>query len=635
MKVYFLEFTYIIYPETNPKKFMRIFNNRFKLLQNRIEDMKYIILGLLDLLSILSVFLFCQFYMFGAVQVDLKIIIVAFVFGALALRKLQIYKYIVSESDLTFLFFRMTGGILFINLILVQGIDNGIPVFLSATPMASMLLIFYREIANKRFRNSTEKREKIAVYGAGEAGSMLAASLSKSKRYDISFFIDDNVSLVGRAVRQIPVTSIKALRENLSKFDVNQIVIAMPSLSQQERKHILNRLALYSVSITTLPPLEDIVLDKRNLESFTDVSIEDLLGRAAVKPDRFLLGKVVKDGVILVTGAGGSIGGEICKQLVKLNPKKIVLLDTSELGLYQIERELSKYSLCCDLVMQIGSICDSDLLEVLYRDHPITVIFHAAAYKHVPMMERNIAQAVKNNVFGTLNLVRFAERFHINRFVLVSTDKAVRPTNVMGATKRFCEMILQARASMAEPMKDPIYSMVRFGNVLGSSGSVVPLFREQIDLGGPITLTSPEITRYFMSLSEAAELVIQSASLANSGDLFVLDMGEPIRILELAKAMIRLSGRTIKDGQHPNGDIEIQITGLRPGEKLYEELLIGDNVIPTSHRKILRAKEEFLDWEHLKVILDQLLVAQEANDQEAMLEILSSHIQGFGTRVVR
>ena len=250
-------------------------------------------------------------------------------------------------------------------------------------------------------------------------------------------------------------------------------------------------------------------------------------------------------------------------------------------------------------------------------------------------VQKSVIKAVKNNIFGTLSLVRFAEKFNIDRFVLISTDKAVRPTNVMGATKRFCEMILQARAAVAEPMKDPIYSMVRFGNVLGSSGSVVPLFREQIDLGGPITLTSSEITRYFMSISEAAELVIQSASLANSGDLFVLDMGEPIKILELAKAMIRLSGRTIKDRQHPNGDIEIQITGLRPGEKLYEELLIGDNVIRSSHGKIMRAKEEFLDWKHLEAILNQLLVAQEENDKEAMLEIFSSHIQGFGTRVVR
>lgn len=594
--------------------------------------MKYIILNLLDLLSILSVFLFCQSFMFGSVQIDLKIALVASVIGALALRRLQVYKYILSESDLTFLFFRMTVGVFIINLILVQGVDNSIPLFLSATPMASMLLIFYRAIANKRFNSSAKKREKIAVYGAGEAGSMLAASLSNSKRYEVSFFIDDDNLLIGRAVRQIPVTSIDALRENLSKFSVDKIVIAMPSLGQQKRKHVLKRLAQYSVSITTLPTLDDIILDKGKLETFTEVSIEDLLGRDTVEPDRFLLGKVVKDEVILVTGAGGSIGGEICKQLVQLSPKKIVLLDTSELGLYQIERELSNYSVCCDLVFQIGNICDGALLKVLYQDHPITVVFHAAAYKHVPLMELNIAQAVKNNVFGTLNLVRFAEKFDTKRFVLVSTDKAVRPTNVMGATKRLCEMILQARAAMSEPEKGPIYSMVRFGNVLGSSGSVVPLFREQIDSGGPITLTSSEITRYFMSISEAAELVIQSASLANSGDLFVLDMGEPVKIMELAKAMVRLSGRTIKDSQHPYGDIEIQITGLRPGEKLYEELLIGDNVTPTSHKKIMRAKEEFLNWDYLEITLNQLSVAQEENDYGVILEILSNHIQGFALK---
>jgi len=608
---------------------------KFKSLKLRIDDFKYITLTLLDILGILSVFLFCQFYMFGTVQIDLTIILVASMSGVLVLRQLHIYKYIVSETDLTFLFFRMTIGILLINLILVQSIDNGVPVFLSATPMAAMLLTFYRGIANKRFNRFIRGQEKIAVYGAGAAGSMLAAALSNSKRYDVAFFIDDDELLVGRSLRRIPVTSITDLVENLSKFNVNQIVIAIPSLSRQEKKLILERISRYSVSITTLPPLEDIVLGKRDIESFTDVSIDDLLGRDAVEPDHHLLGKVVKDEVILVTGAGGSIGGEICKQLVKLNPKVIVLLDISEFGLYQIERELSKYSLSCDLVMQIGSVCDNELLEILYQDHPITVIFHAAAYKHVPLMERNIVQAVKNNVFGTLNIVRFAEKFNIARFVLISTDKAVRPTNVMGATKRFCEMILQARAAMAEPMKDPIYSMVRFGNVLGSSGSVVPLFREQIDLGGPITLTSLEITRYFMSISEAAELVIQSASLAKGGDLFVLDMGEPIKILELAKAMIRLSGRTIKDSQNPNGDIEIQITGLRPGEKLYEELLIGDNVIPSSHGKIMQAKEEFLDWEHLEATLNQLLVAQEENDQEAMLKIFSTHIQGFGTRAVR
>jgi len=607
---------------------------KFKNLETRIDDVKYIILTLLDMLGILFVFMFCQFYIFNTVQIDWGSLLVASAVGVLVFRKLQIYKYIVSEADLTFLFFRMTVGISLINLILVQSIDNGVPVFLSATPMAAMLLIFYRGIANRRFQGSMKARKKIAVYGAGKAGSMLAATLSSSKKHEISFFVDDNESIIGRAVRQIPVTSISALRENISKFDVNQIVIAIPSLSSQEKNSILKKLSRYSLSITMLPPLEDILLGKRDIESFTDVSIDDLLGRDVVAPDNILLGKVVKGQVILVTGAGGSIGGEICKQLAKLQPKKIVLLDTSETGLYQIERELNKSFLSCEIVLQIGSVCDGNLLEVLNRDHPITIIFHAAAYKHVPLVESNIVQAVKNNIFGTLNLVRFAEKFHINRFVLISTDKAVRPTNVMGATKRFCELILQSKAALSDPMDDVVYSMVRFGNVLGSSGSVVPLFREQIDLGGPVTLTSKDITRYFMSISEAAELVIQSASLADNGDLFVLDMGEPIKILELAEAMIRLSGRTIKDSQYPDGDIEIQITGLRPGEKLHEELLIGGDVMPSSHSKIMRAKEAFVEWKDLEVILDKLVAAHEGNDQEAILEIFSSHIEGFDHRVI-
>ena len=591
--------------------------------------MKYFTLALLDVLGISLTFIFCQFCLFGTVQINWIDTVLASTVGFLSLRHLQVYSDIVSSANLVSMLYRITAGTVLANLILSHSVGNGIAVFISAAPLSSMLLIFYRTLGNNRFKNSKIASKKIAVYGAGTAGTMLVAALSKSKIYEVSFFIDDDQRAIGRSLQQIPIVSIDDVQSNILKFGVNEIAIAIPSLSPERKSQIIKDLSRYPIGITTVPPLEDIVLGKKAVQSFSAFTMDDLLGRAAVAPDNDLLGKVVDEEVILVTGSGGSIGGELCLQLAKLKPKKIVLLDISEYGLYQIERKLLNYLNPCEITLQLGNVCDATLLEVLQREHRISVIFHAAAYKHVPLVEKNIIQAVQNNIFGTLNLIQFAEKYHIKRFVLISTDKAVRPTNVMGATKRFCELILQARADFNGANGKTTYSMVRFGNVLGSSGSVVPLFHEQIQSGGPLTLTSREITRYFMSISEAAELVIQSASLANNGDLFVLDMGKPIKIFDLALSMIRLAGKTVRDRNNLLGDIDIEITGLRPGEKLYEELLIGSNVTSTSHHKIMRAKEAFIKWKDIEIVLKDLSDALGENDEANILKILSDNIEGF------
>jgi FlaA1/EpsC-like NDP-sugar epimerase len=409
---------------------------------------------------------------------------------------------------------------------------------------------------------------------------------------------------------------------------VSDVLLAMPSINRSRRNEILMKISQAKVAVRTLPSVNELAQGKVQTSDLRELDIDDLLGRDAVPPDQVLLAKNIKNKVVLITGAGGSIGSELCRQILDVGPKKLLLVELSEFALYQIHGELSARAQDkgVELIPLLASVQDSRRVNELMGAWRPDTVYHAAAYKHVPLVEHNPAEGLKNNVLGTLTVAKAAAACAVTSFVLISTDKAVRPTNVMGASKRLAEMVLQAMAAGQSATK---FSMVRFGNVLGSSGSVVPKFRQQIKDGGPITLTHANITRYFMTIPEAAQLVIQAGSMAEGGEVFVLDMGEPVKIIDLAKSMIELTGLTLKEASNPEGDIEIEITGLRPGEKLYEELLIGDDPKQTSHPRIMKANERFLDWSSLERRLDVLSQALAKNDVEQMLVVLQDLVTGY------
>lgn len=451
------------------------------------------------------------------------------------------------------------------------------------------------------------------IYGAGNAGRQLASAMVNSHQIRVVGFLDDDDRLYGHVLNGLPIHNPADLAEILFEIPVTDVLLALPSVPPRRRNEILNSLKPYKLAVRTLPRLGDIAIGKLSLSDVRDLDIDDLLGREPVMPNHILLAKNVFNKVVLVTGAGGSIGSELCRQILAVKPAKLLLIELSEFALYSIYQELEEKLAGKNIVLVplLASVQDGDRMgEIMSTWHPDTV-YHAAAYKHVPLVEHNSAEGIKNNVLGTLRTAQAAAMYGVTDFVLISTDKAVRPTNIMGASKRLAEMVLQALAATNFNTK---FTMVRFGNVLGSSGSVVPKFRKQIRDGGPITLTHPEITRYFMTIPEAAQLVIQAGAMAKGGDVFVLDMGQSVKIIDLAYRMVELSGLTIKDEQNLNGDIEIEITGLRPGEKLYEELLIGDNPKPTSHPRIMKAHEDFVPWSELKEKIDALQVALNIND---------------------
>ncbi len=475
-------------------------------------------------------------------------------------------------------------------------------------------------------------KEAVVIYGAGSSGMQLAAALNNGDQYLPVAFVDDSRALIGNAVNGIRVYSPGSIFELIESFSVRQILLAIPSASHAQRKEILNCLEHYPVHVRTVPDLFDMVSGKVGVDEIKDIDIEDLLGRDIVPPDPLLMGACIKENAVLVTGAGGSIGSELCRQIIKLEPAQIILYDNSEYGLYTIESELKESQQEIEngqdikIVALLGSVRNRMQVENAIRKFNVKTVYHVAAYKQVPMVEKNIIEGVQNNIYGTLVVAQVAEKFNVENFVLISTDKAVRPANIMGATKRFSEQILQSMSARGSNTK---FSMVRFGNVLGSSGSVVPLFRKQISQGGPITVTHSEVTRYFMTVQEAAQLVIQAGSMASGGDVFVLDMNEPVRINDLARKMIHLMGYVINDDKSPNGDIAIEYTGLRPGEKLYEELLIGESVTGTDHPKIMRAEEDFLSWPELEVLLERLEIACATLDPLLIREVLSDAIGGF------
>ena len=468
---------------------------------------------------------------------------------------------------------------------------------------------------------------KVLIYGAGNAGRQLAAAMANSHEMRVAGFLDDDDRLHGHMLNGLPIYSPKDLPSLVASAQISTVLLAIPSASRRRRNEMIEEMLRAHVQVRTLPSVSELAQGTVSTSDLRELDIDDLLGREPVAPNHILLGRTITDKVVLVTGAGGSIGRELCRQIVALSPRRLVLVEQSEFALYEIHQELmDKLAPRCELVPLLGSVRDREAMSaILGRCKPQT-LFHAAAYKHVPLVEHNVVEGLRNNTFGTLVTAQVAAEQGVGDFVLISTDKAVRPTNVMGASKRLAEMVLQA---MSANHTETRFSMVRFGNVLGSSGSVVPKFRRQILDGGPITLTHREMTRYFMTIPEAAQLVIQAGAMARGGDVFVLDMGQPVKILDLATRMVELSGLEIKDDDNPDGDIEIHVTGLRPGEKLYEELLIGDNAKPTSHPRIMKAHEEFLAWPVLTSRLEQLEAALMAHDMSAVEALLTELVSGY------
>ncbi|SMQ69088.1 NDP-sugar epimerase, includes UDP-GlcNAc-inverting 4,6-dehydratase FlaA1 and capsular polysaccharide biosynthesis protein EpsC [Altererythrobacter xiamenensis] len=478
-------------------------------------------------------------------------------------------------------------------------------------------------------RNSySGKIRRLLIYGAGDAGQQLASSVSKDPQLALVGYLDDDAKLIGHRLDGLPVYDPDPFEEVLKQTSATDVLLAMPGSPRQRRREIIAKLSTFDLAVKTLPPMREFVSGEVSLQDIRPVQIEDLLGREPVQPNELLLGRTIVGKTVLVTGAGGSIGSELCRQIIGIGATSLVLFEQNEYALFSIENELratlKEQEIPCSLHAFLGSVCDGRRLDTVFSRFQVDTVFHAAAYKHVPLIEDNPVEGARNNVLGTQAMVQASHKAGVNDFVLVSTDKAVRPTNVMGATKRAAEQVVQGFAALQCEMR---CSMVRFGNVLGSSGSVVPHFRKQIENGGPITLTHRDVVRYFMTIPEAANLVIQAAGLARGGEVFVLDMGEPIRIHDLAVTMIRLSGLKVLDANNPDGDIEIVEIGLRPGEKLYEELLIGENASPTKHQRIMMAQEGFMPHDELSKSISRLAETNASSEIVSLLQTIVPEFQ--------
>jgi FlaA1/EpsC-like NDP-sugar epimerase len=498
--------------------------------------------------------------------------------------------------------------------------------------LAFAYLLTSRVVARAVLQSGMKKpgrpRRRTLIYGAGSAGVELANAMALSLDYQAVCFVDDSPALRRRVVAGLTVYGPHELEAVTQRLEVEQIVVAVPSAAASERRALIGRMEAIGLPVKMLPGLSELVeAGHPTVADIRDIDVSDLLGRDAVPPNPALFSRNIRGKVVMVTGAAGSIGSELCRQILTQGPTRLVLLDHSEFGLYTIENDLQQLRGNARLVPVLGTVIDGDLVERVMREHGVQTVYHAAAYKHVPMVEANVRQGVLNNVFGTLAVAVAAARCKLETCVLVSTDKAVRPTNVMGASKRISELIFQASAVLEE--SSTVFSMVRFGNVLGSSGSVVPLFKRQIEGGGPITITHPDIIRYFMLIPEAAQLVIQAGAMAKGGEVYVLDMGEPVRIADLARTMLRLYGLTEKTPEQPNGDIELKFVGLRPGEKLYEELLIGDKTVPSIHPRIMCAMERSIEPMLLEKMLSALRKACDAGDEAAVLRQVRNLVPEF------
>lgn len=498
--------------------------------------------------------------------------------------------------------------------------------------LAGMLIggsrFLVRDFMQGNGRGKGNQHKAMAIYGAGDAGHQLSVMMANNPEVRPIAFIDDDPGLQGSNINGLPVVAPEKLQDLIEHQGLQRVLLALPNISHAQRKQILDRLEPYPVHVYTVPNIDEIVSGKARMDDIREVEIDDLLGRDPVKANQTLLHSCITDKVVMVTGAGGSIGSELCRQIIALQPKRLILLEASEFALYQIERELLTTGADTPPPLRalLGNVQDEQHMHFTLQHFGVQTIYHAAAYKHVPIVEHNIEQGLRNNILGTLAAARASIQAGVETFVLISTDKAVRPTNVMGASKRFAELILQA---LAQEQSHTRFCMVRFGNVLGSSGSVIPVFREQVQQGGPVTVTHPEIIRYFMTISEAAQLVIQAGSMGTGGDVFVLDMGKPVKITDLATKMIRLMGKTLKTDANPDGEITIEYTGLRPGEKLYEELLIGDNVSGTEHPMIMRAEESALAWQVIEQFLSQIEESAAQHDIAKLRTILMSAVSGY------
>ncbi|AZF04448.1 nucleoside-diphosphate sugar epimerase/dehydratase [Pseudomonas sp. R5-89-07] len=503
---------------------------------------------------------------------------------------------------------------------------------------------WFAAVQHVPFTSRDNGLSKVAIYGAGAAGNQLVAALRMGRVMRPVAFIDDDSSIADRVISGLQVFKPKHIQQMIEMTGAQEVLLAIPSSSRGRRREILGLLEGFPLHVRSVPGFMDLASGRVKVDDIQEVDIGDLLGRDAVPAQGELLEMCIKDQNVLVTGAGGSIGSELCRQILELRPTSLLLFEHSEYNLYcilsELEQRINRESLPVRLLPILGSVRDQEKLLDVMRTWHVNTVYHAAAYKHVPMVEHNIAEGVLNNVIGTLNTAQAALQVGVQNFVLISTDKAVRPTNVMGSTKRLAELTLQALSRESAPVlfndKNNIsrvnntrFTMVRFGNVLGSSGSVIPLFHKQIKSGGPLTVTHPKITRYFMTIPEAAQLVIQAGSMGLGGDVFVLDMGEPVKIIELAEKMIHLSGLSVRSEKNPHGDIAVEFTGLRPGEKLYEELLIGDNVVATQHPMIMSANEDFIAWDALKLKLSDLLSAVDEDDYNRVRQLLRDTVSGY------
>jgi FlaA1/EpsC-like NDP-sugar epimerase len=493
--------------------------------------------------------------------------------------------------------------------------------------MLSIIVIGGLRLIAQWIFSSENIKKNVIIYGAGSAGSQLSVALTQSDEFKVICFIDDSIVNQMHSIDGIEIYSPKFLEKIITQKNISEILIAIPSLSRIRRREIIKSLESYPVLVRSLPSVSELVRGELKIEDLRRVDIKDLLGRETVKPNNSLLKLKITDKVVLVTGAGGSIGSELSRQIIYLKPKKLILFEVSEPALYQIEQQLTEISdHNVEILGVLGSVRYYSKLESIFTQHSVQTVYHAAAYKHVPIVENNQSEGVLNNVIGTWRAAEAAIKAKVQTFVLVSTDKAVRPTNTMGATKRVSELVLQA---LSKNKHNTYFTMVRFGNVLDSSGSVIPLFKKQIESGGPVTVTDKKIVRYFMTVQEAVELVIQAGAMGKGGDVFVLDMGKPVLINDLAKKIIHLSGLQVKDENNPNGDIEIKYVGLRPGEKLFEELLVGKNVTKTENDLIMRAEEIMIDWDNLKPTLTELEEVSTKFQNNRIREVLIQLVPEF------
>ncbi|NOH70729.1 polysaccharide biosynthesis protein [Vibrio pectenicida] len=600
------------------------------------RKIKFFVSAFADYVFVVTAFLLAYWARLGELvepsSLNMKIILTNGIITILAFTYLGLYRAIL--RFLTFhVFISISIGTLIssISIALLSfyfdaGVPRSVPLIYGAF-LGLMCSGFRISIRSISFWSAARDRKQVLIYGAGAAGRRLAYALRNSDSHHVLCFVDEDPTLINTVVSGLRVYDVVEVSKIVSRFTIGQILLAVPSASRSRRKQILDSLVHLSAEVLTVPDMQDIVEGKAKIDELKDVDIEDLLGRDSAIPDQCLMESNIKDKVVMVTGAGGSIGSELCRQIIRQKPTTLVLFELSEFALYQIDRELTilleSENISAKVIPLLGSVQAVNRLTTVMKSFGVNTIYHAAAYKHVPLVEYNVVEGVRNNVFGTYYTAKAAIEACVESFVLISTDKAVRPTNVMGTTKRMAELCLQALAEQEGNKENGTrFCMVRFGNVLGSSGSVIPLFKKQIACGGPVTVTHPDIIRYFMTIPEAAQLVIQAGSMGKGGDVFVLDMGEPVKITDLAVNLIQLSGLEVKDECNPYGDIAIEFSGLRPGEKLFEELLIGDNVSETAHPRIMTANERFLPHEEYHLLLSELDKSCHNFEHEKIRQIL-------------